>query len=399
VNRQLMSDVPFGVLLSGGLDSSVVAAIAARHSKKRVEEEKAKEKPTTGWPQLHSFCIGLEGSPDLAAAKKVADYIDTVHHSFTFTVEEGLHALKDVIYHLETYDVTTCRAATPMYLMARKIKSFGVKMVLSGEGADEMFGGYLYFHKCPDDKEFQKESVQKVKGLYKFDCLRANKSLAAWGVEGRVPFLDKEFLDYAMSISPKDKMCGKNGGGRIEKHILREAFKGYIPEEILWRQKEQFSDGVGYSWIDSIKAHAEQSISDHDFQNAKHRFPHNTPPTKEAYLIRQCFEDHFPERSAVEGVPGGPSIACSTAAAIMWDKSFQQLADCSGRSVAGVHDSAYDSSSRSKLNEAGGGADEKSATSAEMEFCSFDKSTKADTKEGKRKPEAAEKAGSTKKQK
>jgi asparagine synthase (glutamine-hydrolysing) len=358
VVRQLMCDVPYGVLLSGGLDSSLVSAIAARHAAKRVEDD---EKSEAWFPRLHSFSIGLENSPDLAAAKKVAEMLGTVHHSYVFTVEQGINAYRDVIYHLETYDVTTIRAATPMYLMARKIKSMGVKMVLSGEGADEMFGGYLYFHKCPSEEEFQKETVNKVKGLYKFDCLRANKSLAAFGVEGRVPFLDKEFLDYSMRLNTKAKMCGKGGGSRIEKHILRAAFEGYLPKEVLWRQKEQFSDGVGYSWIDSIQAHAEKVVSDLDFKNAKFRFPHNTPATKEAYYIRETFEGFYPERSCREAVPGGPSVACSTAAAILWDESFKSLADNSGRSVMGVHNAAYDEDRRAKI---GSVADEDSVKAA-----------------------------------
>lgn len=344
VKRQLMSDVPYGVLLSGGLDSSLIASIAAKLCATRVEND---GKSPAWWPSLHSFSVGLKDSPDLKAARVVADSLKTIHHEYTFTIDEGLNAIHDVIYHLETYDVTTVRAATPMYLMARKIKCLGVKMVLSGEGADEMFGGYLYFHKCPSAAEFQKETVRKLKGLFKFDCLRANKSTAAWGVEARVPFLDREFLDYCMSeIAPKDKLCGRAAGGRIEKWCLREAFKGYLPEEILWRQKEQFSDGVGYSWIDSIKAHAEKKISDQEYANAQFRFPYNTPATKEAYYIRSVFESHFPQQSARECVPGGPSIACSTPTALLWDASFKQFADCSGRSVAGVHESAYDAKRR-----------------------------------------------------
>jgi asparagine synthase (glutamine-hydrolysing) len=344
VRRQLMSDVPYGVLLSGGLDSSVIAAITAKICANRVEAE---GRSPAWWPRLHSFSVGLKESPDLKAARVVADELKTVHHEFTFTVDEGINALHDVIFHLETYDVTTIRAATPMYLMARKIKCLGVKMVLSGEGSDEMFGGYLYFHKCPDRVELHKELVRKLKGLYKFDCLRANKATAAWGVEARVPFLDREFLDYVMNdINPQDKLCGRAVGGRIEKHILREAFKGYLPESILWRQKEQFSDGVGYSWIDTLKAHAEKKVTDLEFANAQFRFPHNTPATKEAYYFRSVFESHFPHQCAREAVPGGPSIACSTPAALLWDASFKAFADCSGRSVAGVHEAAYDATRR-----------------------------------------------------
>jgi len=341
VIRQLMSDVPYGVLLSGGLDSSIISAVAAKYCTKRIEEDSKSE---AWWPRLHSFTIGLKGSPDVAAARIVADHIGTVHHEFFFTVEEGLNAYSDVIWHLETYDVTTVRAATPMYLMSRKIKAMGVKMVLSGEGADEMFGGYLYFHKCPNKEEFQKECVRKIKGLHKFDCLRANKSTAAWGVEARVPFLDTEFLKYAMeNINPQDKMCGvaATKEGRIEKWMLRKAFEHLLPEEIVWRQKEQFSDGVGYSWIDSIQDKANNMISDVELKNAKYRFSHNPPVTKEAYLIRSIFANHFPGNAAAEAVPGGPSVACSTPAAIAWDESFKNYADCSGRSV-NVHESAYD---------------------------------------------------------
>jgi asparagine synthase (glutamine-hydrolysing) len=333
-----MSEVPFGVLLSGGLDSSIISAVAQKYVEKN-----------PGMPRLHSFSIGLEGSPDLAAAKVVADFIKTKHHSYVFTIDEGLNAYRDVIYHLETYDVTTIRAATPMFLMSRKIKTLGIKMVLSGEGADEVFGGYLYFHKCPNKEEMQSELVRKVKGLYKFDCLRANKSTMAFGLEARVPFLDKEFLDYSMNeIDPTDKLCGvsSKGGKLIEKAILREAFRGYLPEEVLWRQKEQFSDGVGYSWIDSIKDRAAERVSDHEMSVAKFRFPHNTPLTKEAYFIRQTFESFYPGRACAECVPGGPSVACSSATALKWDASFLKFADCSGRSIAGVHASAYDNTHR-----------------------------------------------------
>lgn len=361
VRRQLMADVPFGVLLSGGLDSSLISAIAAKICK----EEGADK----SWgSKLHSFSIGLEGSPDLAAAKQVAEAIKTVHHSYQFTIEEGLNAYRDVIYHLETYDTTTIRAATPMYLMSRCIKAMGVKMVLSGEGADEVFGGYLYFHKCPSKEEMQKELVRKVKGLYKFDCLRANKSTAAWGVEARVPFLDREFLDYCLDeINPEDKLCGLLKDGRIEKWMLREAFKGYLPDEVLWRQKEQFSDGVGYSWIDSIKDRAASKITDVELANAKYRFPHNPPPTKEAYFIRQTFESFFPGQQAAACVPGGPSVACSSAAAVLWDESFQKFADCSGRSIAGVHEKAYDAKHRETTKEATVTADQVNA--CDLNFC------------------------------
>lgn len=356
VTRQLMSDVPYGVLLSGGLDSSVVSAIASRICSKRVEDD---QKTLAWWPRLHSFSIGLENSPDLKMARKVAEDLNTVHHEYVFTVEEGLNAVSDVIYQLETYDVTTIRAATPMYLMSRKIKTLGVKMVLSGEGSDEMFGGYLYFHKAPDHKAFHVETVQKLKGLYKFDCLRANKATASWGVEARVPFLDRQFLDYVMNdIRPQDKMCGRAAGGRIEKWILREAFKGYLPDEVLWRQKEQFSDGVGYSWIDGLKAHAASLVSDEQLAAAKYRFPYNPPATKEAYYIRAQFEKHFPHQSAAACVPGGPSVACSTPTAILWDESFKQFADCSGRSVQGVHEAAYDDKRRQAEAEKGAKVEE-----------------------------------------
>lgn len=335
VERQLMSDVPYGTLLSGGLDSSVVAAIARKFASRRIEDHGQSE---AWWPQLHSFAIGLEGSPDLVAAKKAAEAIRTVHHEVHFTLQEGLDALHDVIHHLETFDVTTVRASTPMYLMARRIKAMGIKMVLSGEGADEIFGGYLYFHKAPDAQEFHAETVRKLDKLYKYDCLRANKSMAAWGIEARVPFLDRQFLDVAMGFDAEDKMIS---GGRMEKHVLRQAFDGYLPDEILWRQKEQFSDGVGYSWIDSLKDHAEKEISDSQLERASYRFPVNTPLTKEAYLYRSIFESHFPGDHTVNLVPEGPSIACSTPTAIAWDASFAGRADPSGRAVAGVHQDSY----------------------------------------------------------
>ncbi|MBN1306439.1 MAG: asparagine synthase B [Chitinispirillaceae bacterium] len=331
VHRQLMSDVPYGVLISGGLDSSIISAIVQRCARTRIEEDDAVE---AWWPRLHSFCIGLEGSPDIAHARKVAEAIGTVHHEFIFTIQEGLDALRDVVYHIETYDVTTIRASTPMYLMMRKIKAMGIKMVLSGEGADEVFGGYLYFHKAPCAREFHEETVRKLDMLHKYDCLRANKSAAAWGVEVRVPFLDREFLDVAMAFDPAEKMVGP---GRMEKYPLRKAFEGYLPDEILWRQKEQFSDGVGYGWITMLKATAEQRITDTQMKNAVDRFPFNTPLTKEAYYYREIFASLFPGESAAACVPGGPSIACSTPTAIAWDKSFARNADPSGRAMAGVH--------------------------------------------------------------
>jgi len=340
VKKHLMSDVPYGVLLSGGLDSSVISAIAQINAAKRVEDD---QQSPAWWPQLHSFAVGLKGSPDLIAAQKVADQIGTIHHEIHFTVQQGIDALSDVIYHLETYDVTTIRASTPMFLMARKIKSMGIKMVLSGEGADEIFGGYLYFHKAPDAKEFHHETVRKLERLHQFDCLRANKAMSAWGVEARVPFLDKAFLDVAMSISPEAKMCGDvlaSGETKIEKHILREAFEGYLPEEILWRQKEQFSDGVGYSWIDSLKEFTDSQVSDLEMQRAAIDFPINTPDSKEGLFYRKLFASHFKSNSAAATVPSGKSIACSTKEALEWDESFKGRTDPSGRAVAGVHDMA-----------------------------------------------------------
>jgi len=339
VHRQMMSDVPYGVLLSGGLDSSLVAACAARFARKRIEEDDATE---AWWPRLHSFAIGLEGSPDLAAAQVAADALGTVHHGFKYTFEEGLDALPDVIRHIETYDVTTIRASTPMYLLARRIKAMGVKMVLSGEGSDEIFGGYLYFHKAPDARAFHEELVRKLDALHSYDCLRANKSMMAWGVEPRVPFLDVAFLDVAMRMDAAHKMVrpGPNGGRRIEKAVLREAFEGYLPESILWRQKEQFSDGVGYGWIDGLKAHAETQVSGRELAAAAGRFPINTPQTREAYFYRTLFERIFPGDACARTVPGGKSIACSSPAAIAWDAAFAEAADPSGRSIAGVHDAA-----------------------------------------------------------
>ena len=335
VKRQLMSDVPYGVLLSGGLDSSLTAAIAKKYAPKRVEEDGQSD---AWYPQLHSFAIGLEGSPDLAAAQKVADKIGTIHHEVHFTVQEGLDAIRDVIYHIETYDITTIRASTPMYLMARVIKSMGIKMVLSGEGADEIFGGYLYFHKAPNAESFHEETVEKLEKLYYYDCLRANKSLAAWGVEGRVPFLDKEFMDVAMRLNPKDKMCGN---GKIEKHILRETFESYLPEEVAWRQKEQFSDGVGYNWIDSLKELVEEQVSDEMMSNAAFRFPVQPPSKKEEYYYRSLFEEHFPSTTAALTVPSVPSIACSTPRALEWDESFKNQNEPSGRAIKMVHNAAY----------------------------------------------------------
>lgn len=340
VKSHMMSDVPYGVLLSGGLDSSVISAVAQKFAQKRIEDEGQSK---AWWPQLHSFAVGLPNAPDLVAAKKVADAIGTIHHEIHYTVQEGIDAIRDVIYHLETYDVTTIRASTPMYLMSRKIKAMGIKMVLSGEGADEVFGGYLYFHKAPDAKEFHEETIRKLNRLHMFDCARANKAMSAWGVEARVPFLDKEFLDVAMSINPELKMCGSNG--KMEKHILREAFEGYLPEEVLWRQKEQFSDGVGYSWIDSLVESAESHVTDQMMASAEYRFPHNTPQTKEAYYYRTIFEEHFPLDSAAECVPGGKSVACSTPEAIAWDAKFAANADPSGRAMFDVHSAGYNDKS------------------------------------------------------
>ncbi len=335
VISHLMTDVPYGVLLSGGLDSSITAALAAKHATMRVEDQ---EQSPAWWPRLHSFAIGLEGSPDLIAAQTAADHIGTVHHGVTFTIQEGLDALDEVIYHLETYDVTSIRAATPMYLLARKIRAMGIKMVLSGEGADEIFGGYLYFHKAPDPQSFHEETVRKLSRLHSYDCLRANKAMSAWGVEARVPFLDKEFLDVAMSINPADKMISE---GRIEKQILREAFSHMLPESIAWRQKEQFSDGVGYGWIDAVKDCAEEQVSDAEMARAEGRFPFNTPASKEAYYFRSLFEQHFPMASAAQTVPGGPTVACSTPEAVLWDKGMQEMNDPSGRAMRTVHQDGY----------------------------------------------------------
>ena len=335
VKRQLMSDVPYGVLLSGGLDSSVISAIAKKFAARRIETDGKKD---AWWPQLHSFAVGLKGAPDLIKAREVADYIGTVHHEINYTIQEGLDAVRDVIYFIETYDVTTVRASTPMYLLARVIKSMGIKMVLSGEGADEVFGGYLYFHKAPNAKAFHEETVRKLSKLYLYDCLRANKSLSAWGVEGRVPFLDKEFLDVAMRTNPEAKMCP---GKTIEKKIVREAFADMLPESVAWRQKEQFSDGVGYSWIDTLKEITSKAVTDEQMANAAERFPINTPMNKEEYYYRSIFEEYFPSESAARSVPSVPSVACSTAEALAWDASFKNLNDPSGRAVAGVHEEAY----------------------------------------------------------
>lgn len=335
VKRQLMSDVPYGVLLSGGLDSSVISAIAKKYAAHRIETNSTQ---AAWWPQLHSFAVGLKGAPDLAKAKEVADFIGTVHHEINYTIQEGLDAVRDVIYFIETYDVTTVRASTPMYLLARVIKSMGIKMVLSGEGADEVFGGYLYFHKAPNARAFHEETVRKLSKLHLYDCLRANKSLSAWGVEGRVPFLDKDFLDVAMRLNPEAKMCP---GKTIEKKIVREAFADMLPEDVAWRQKEQFSDGVGYSWIDTLKAVTAQAVTDEQMAHAAERFPINTPMNKEEYYYRSIFEEYFPSESAARSVPSVPSVACSTAEALAWDESFKNMNDPSGRAVAGVHEEAY----------------------------------------------------------
>jgi asparagine synthase (glutamine-hydrolysing) len=335
VQRQLMSDVPYGVLLSGGLDSSIISAVAKKYAAKRIETGNTQD---AWWPQLHSFAVGLKGSPDLVAAKKVADHIGTVHHEIHFSVQEGLDAVRDVIYHVETYDVTTIRASTPMYLLARVIKSMGVKMVLSGEGADEIFGGYLYFHKAPNAEEFHKETVRKLDKLHLYDCLRANKSLASWGVEGRVPFLDKEFMDVAMRLNPKDKMAGN---GKMEKWILRKAFEHLLPESVAWRQKEQFSDGVGYNWIDTLKELTNSLVSDEQMSKVNQTFPINPPLNKEEYYYRTIFTDHFPSEQAALCVPSVPSVACSTPIALEWDAAFKNMNDPSGRSVKSVHEQGY----------------------------------------------------------
>ena len=334
VKRQLMCDVPYGVLLSGGLDSSVISAIAERNAGKRIETG---GKSNAWWPQLHSFAVGLKGAPDLSKACEVAEHIGTIHHEINYTIQEGIDALRDVIYYIETYDVTTVRASTPMYLLARFIKSMGIKMVLSGEGADEVFGGYLYFHKAPNAQAFHEETVRKLSKLHLYDCLRANKSLAAWGVEGRVPFLDKEFLDVAMRQNPEAKMCP---GKTIEKKIVREAFSDMLPASVAWRQKEQFSDGVGYSWIDTLKEMTAREVSDEEMAHAAERFPINPPRNKEEYFYRSIFEEHFPSKSAAESVPSVPSIACSTAEALAWDKAFKNVNEPSGRAIRDVHEAS-----------------------------------------------------------
>lgn len=336
VRRQLMSDVPYGVLLSGGLDSSIISAVAKRYSSKRVETGGSSD---AWWPQLHSFAIGLKDSKDLIAAQKVADHIGTVHHSITYTIQEGLDAIRDVIYHIESFDVTTVRASTPMYLLSRVIKSMGVKMVLTGEGADEIFGGYLYFHKAPTPEAFHEETVRKLSKLHLYDCLRANKSLASWGVEGRVPFLDKEFIDVAMRLNPKDKM---SGDGRMEKYVLRKAFEDYLPETVAWRQKEQFGDGVGYSWINTLRELVNTEVSDEQLKNAKYRFPINTPMNKEEYYYRAIYDEFFPGDEAAACVPSVPSVACSTAEALAWDNDLNQIIDPSGRAVKTVHSESFD---------------------------------------------------------
>lgn len=335
VHRQLMSDVPYGVLLSGGLDSSITSAIAKKYAEKRIESD---DKDAAWWPQLHSFATGLENSPDLAAAQKVADHLGTIHHEIKFTIQEGIDAIRDVIYHLETYDITTIRASTPMYLMARAIKAMGIKMVLSGEGADEIFGGYLYFHKAPSAKEFHEETVRKLDKLHMYDCLRANKSLAAWGIEGRVPFLDKAFMDIAMNINPLDKMIN---GERMEKWILRKAFEDLLPKSVVWRQKEQFSDGVGYSWIDTLKELVEKEVTGKQLANAHLKFPIQPPTSKEEFYYRSIFAEYFPSEAAAKSVPSVPSVACSTPSALEWDESFKNMNDPSGRAVANIHDKAY----------------------------------------------------------
>jgi len=336
VHRQLMTDVPYGVLLSGGLDSSIISAIAKKYSARRVESQDLKE---AWWPQLHSFSVGLKGSPDLKYAREAATHIGSIHHEINFTIQEGLDAIRDVIYHLETYDVTTVRASTPMYLMARVIKSMGIKMVLSGEGADEIFGGYLYFHKAPNAEEFHKETVRKLDKLHLYDCNRANKALAAWGVEARVPYLDKEFMDIAMSINPKDKMIIE---GKMEKWILRKAFEEYLPHNVVWRQKEQFSDGVGYNWIDTLKKLSEEMVTDEQMEQKKYRFPINPPLNKEEYYYRTIFEEHFPSDSAALTVPSVPSVACSTPIVLEWDAAFSNMNEPSGRAVKNVHQNSYE---------------------------------------------------------
>lgn len=357
VKRQMMSDVPYGVLLSGGLDSSVISAITESYAERRIETD---SRSRAWWPRLHSFAVGLKGAPDLAKARLVADHIGTVHHEINYTIQEGLDALRDVIYFIETYDITTVRASVPMYLLARVIKSMGIKMVLSGEGADEIFGGYLYFHKAPSAEEFHKETVRKLSKLHLYDCLRANKSLSAWGVEGRVPFLDKEFLDVAMRTNPKAKMCSvlpasqsgeADPKASIEKRIVREAFEDMLPEEVAWRQKEQFSDGVGYSWIDTLKKITSEAVTDEQMAHAEERFPINTPLCKEEYYYRSIFEEHFPSESAARSVPHEASVACSTAVALEWDEAWKNMNDPSGRAVSGVHENALQGDAVKSVND------------------------------------------------
>ena len=357
VKRQMMSDVPYGVLLSGGLDSSVISAITESYAERRIETD---SRSRAWWPRLHSFAVGLKGAPDLAKARLVADHIGTVHHEINYTIQEGLDALRDVIYFIETYDITTVRASVPMYLLARVIKSMGIKMVLSGEGADEIFGAYLYFHKAPSAEEFHKETVRKLSKLHLYDCLRANKSLSAWGVEGRVPFLDKEFLDVAMRTNPKAKMCSVLPASRsgeadpkasIEKRIVREAFEDMLPEEVAWRQKEQFSDGVGYSWIDTLKKITSEAVTDEQMAHAEERFPINTPLCKEEYYYRSIFEEHFPSESAARSVPHEASVACSTAVALEWDEAWKNMNDPSGRAVSGVHENALQGDALKSVND------------------------------------------------
>ncbi|KAJ5790493.1 uncharacterized protein N7518_007504 [Penicillium psychrosexuale] len=352
VRKRLMAEVPYGVLLSGGLDSSLVASIAQRETLRLAEaarnipqntnadaelvgiNEENELSTVTTFQQLHSFSIGLPGAPDTAAALEVAKFLGTKHHPFTFTVQDGLDALSDVIYHLETYDVTTIRASTPMYLLSRKIKAMGVKMVLSGEGSDEIFGGYLYFHAAPNKEELHKETVRRIKNLHLADCLRANKSTSAWGLEARVPFLDKEFLETAMGVDPKDKMITPE---RIEKHMLRKAFDTtdepgnppYLPDNILWRQKEQFSDGVGYSWIDGLKDEAERQVTDEMMKNPKAEWGTDVPDTKEAYWYRTMFDEHFP-----------PYCAGTVE---RWTPTWSKQSDPSGRAIA-IHNQKYEKS-------------------------------------------------------
>jgi asparagine synthase (glutamine-hydrolysing) len=312
--KRLMSDVPFGVLLSGGLDSSLIASIT-----KKITRDSGLE--------LHSFSVGFQpDAPDLIAARKVADFICTTHHEVIFTIEEGIEAIEKVIWHLETYDITTIRAATPMYFLSKYITDMGIKMVLSGEGADEVFGGYLYFHNAPSDEEFQKETIRRVFLLSTADCLRADKSTMAWGLEARVPFLDKGFLQTAMSMRPDFKRPDRSKG-KIEKWVIRKAFDTkedpYLPEEILWRQKEQFSDGVGYGWIDSLKEYCSKMVSDEEFATAAEKYPHNTPDTKEAYYFRKIFEKFYPQDHCLKTV-------------LKWIPKWQKNTDPSGR-AADIH--------------------------------------------------------------